>query len=117
MAMLPLLTRICQNIKSNSVSVTKLTLNKEGDDQDIVEWQLARRAEEYADLKQEVADLKGKICHSGRGLVDMPVWHPHLAEVVHVCVDSDSKADNLEAHLVSHKPYRREFFWSLQPGD
>lgn len=106
--MLPLLNRICADLEENMERITVLTAER-SDDEDI-ELQLRQRADRHQDLKREVAQLKGTICHAKYGFIDIPVWHPHLSEVVHVCVSRDSMPGGLKAHLTTESAKDRRFF-------
>lgn len=75
---------------------------------------LLQNWEKLEAFEQEFAtgDPECKICHCRRGCVDMAVIHPHLNEVVHICVDTKTMEEtDLKAHRGFETDRDRKGIW------
>ncbi len=75
---------------------------------------LLRHWEKFEGFEQEFAtgDPECKICNCRRGCVDVAIIHPHLNEVVNVCVDTKTmKEEDLQAHRGFETYRERKGIW------
>jgi hypothetical protein len=111
--MLPLLTTISKDMERNMSEMGHLILNNEQLEEDIVEFALQLKANYHQEIKKELDQLSARVCHARYGFIDMPVLHPHLQKIVHVCINEHAQPGKLKAHFIGEATRLRTFFWSL----
>lgn len=115
--MLPLLKSYCNSLTEYSKWVadvfTRRMSQEELDDTMLRNW------ERLEELENEfgVNDPECKICDCRRGRIDVAIVHPHINEVMFVCVSSNTMN---EADLLAHrgtKSKERKGIWEYEVDD
>lgn len=109
--MLPLLTKIAADFVKNSNATNKALSDLEEDELRVRLADLERARKGY---REELRQMGCSTPNVARGIIDVPVWHPHRGEVVIVMVDAHTKSeDDFQARHVDEAWIRGRGFWEL----
>ena len=110
--MLPLLSRISHDLKSSTKKINQVLEDVE-DEQERKE-QLEKFLRDRESYFEELRKMNCSTPNVARGIIDVPVWHPHRSEVVHVMVnDRTQSEEDFLARRVDEAWNRGRGFWEL----
>jgi len=111
--MLPYIRSFCRSFVKHVIEVTAI-MNDHSLSRSDLEHLMSIKTAIRTNWLMEMQPLGFKICNEVRGLISVPLIHPHSRELVSACIDYETKTEqDVLCHRLNEKCSCRRSIWKL----